>query len=730
MRTLALCGRLAVLIVLAGHSSCGGGSSSTTPPPPPPPAAALPTFWPPAGTYSPTQIALADATANSTIYYTTDGSTPTTSSTKYTAPISLLTTVTVRAIAAASSYSNSAVASAAYAVPAQNGAGPSVSLVLTTDDQSHKMEPQAGTNFTTANASGNVIYVDETQTYQPIEGFGAAFTDSAAYLLNEVAQKSALTSTMNDLFTRAGNGIGLSFMRTPMGASDIARSQYSYDDNNGQPDPTLANFSIAHDQADIVPIILKAQQLNPQMKLMASPWSPPGWMKTSGSMVGGALLSNMYGPFSQYFVKYLQAYQAAGVSVHYISLQNEPLYVPSDYPGMCLPASSGGSCGSVASPTDQTTAIRDYVLPALAAASLTTRTLVYDHNWDQPGYPQAVLSDPTIGASSQVAGTAWHGYGGAPGAMTVINNAFSKFANYQTEHSGGTWVTDQGKSDFEEITQVMRNQGRAYVKWSLALDQNLGPHTGGCGTCTPIVTVNNSTGAITYPIEYYTMGHFSKYVLPGAVRIYSSNANGLVSAAFLNSDGSKALVVYNDSGSPQSFSVQWGNQSFAYTLPSLAGATFTWSGTQSGNYSVKATSQIQASSFNSTGGTNSSTDLTTYGLETESTSDTNGGYDVAYSTAGDYAVFKNIDFGSGVSGISARMACNGNCGGTLEFHLDSLSGTLVGSVAIPATGGWQTWSTVSASAVSAGGVHDLYVVYGAAPGGTTSLGNLNWFQFN
>src|SRR5215469_16047385 len=386
-----------VLVSLAFLQGCGGSSPSPPPPPPPPPpAAATPTFWPPAGTYSPTQIALADATANSNIYYTTDGSTPTTSVSKYTAPISISATATVKAIATASGYSNSAVATAAYSVPTQNGTGPAISIVLTTDDQSLKMQTQAATNFTTTTATGNVIYVDESETYQPIEGFGAAFTDSAAYLLNEVAPKSVLSSTMNDLFTRAGEGIGLSFMRTPMAASDIARTQYSYDDNNGQGDPTLANFSVAHDQADIIPIIVQAQQLNPQMKLMANPWSPPGWMKTSGSMVGGGLLSSMYSPWASYFVKYLNAYQAAGVFVDYISLQNEPSVLTTNYPGMCFPASPGFSvCNQTNWQTDQTTAIRDYILPALAANQQTTRVLVYDHNWDQPGYPRSVISDPT-----------------------------------------------------------------------------------------------------------------------------------------------------------------------------------------------------------------------------------------------------------------------------------------------------------------------------------------------
>jgi len=715
--------------------SCGGGSSAPPPPPPPPPpAAATPSFWPLAGTYSPTQITLSDSTANSTIYYTTDGSAPTASSTPYAGPVTVSSTTTVKAIATAAGFSTSAVGSATYTVPPQNGNGPAVSVVLTTDDQSRKMQAQSTTNFTTASATGNVIYVDETQTYQPIEGFGAAFTDSAAYLLNEVAApKSALTSTMSDLFTRTGNGIGLSFMRTPMGASDLARTQYSYDDNNGLADPTLANFSVAHDVADVIPIIQQARAFNPQMKLMANPWSPPGWMKTSGSMVGGFLLSSDYTPFSNYFVKYLQAYaapaQGIGISVDYISMQNEPLFLPPNYPGMCLPASVTDTTTCGTSPTDETTAIQNE-LAALSSAHLSTKILIYDHNWDRPDYPQTVLADPTIQASAQVvAGTAWHGYGGTPGVMTTIQNYFPSMGNYETEHSGGTFVADQVKADFEEITQVMRNYGRAYVKWSLALDQTLGPHTGGCGNCTPIVTVDSSTGAVTYDIEYYTLGHFSKYILPGAVRVYSSNALGMVSAAFLNTDGSKALVAFNDSASAQSFSVQWGNQSFAYTLLSLAGATFTWTGAQ-GSYTTPATSQIQASSFNSTGGNNVLGDNTTFGLQTETTSDTNGGYDLGFSSDGDYAVYKHVDFGNGVSGVSARLACAGNCGGALEFHLGSVTGTLAASVTIPSTAGWQTWTTAAAPASSATGVHDLYVVFKAPPSGTSSLGNFNWFQFN
>jgi glucosylceramidase len=316
-------------------------------------------------------------------------------------------------------------------------------------------------------------------------------------------------------------------------------------------------------------------------------------------------------------------------------------------------------------------------------------------------------------ASPLVAGTAWHGYGGTPGAQQTVQNMFPTKGTWETEHSGGTWQADQLRTDFEEITQVMRNSAQSFVKWSLALDGNLGPHDGGCGDCTPIVTVNSTSGAISKDVEYYTLGHYSKYVLPGAQHIYSSNANGIVSVGFLNPDGSTALFAFNDSTASQTFQVQWGVNSFTYTLASYSGATFTWAGPQNGSYTVPATSQIQASSFNSVSG-----------LETEETSDTNGGYDVGYSAPGAYAVYNNVNFGSSLSSVSVRTASAGN-GGTLEFHLDSPTGTLISTVTLPVTGGWETWQTVTGTVSGAAGVHNLYAVFQ----GTGSIANINWFQF-
>jgi glucosylceramidase len=745
----------AVILALVAAGCGGGGSSSTPPPPPPPPTAATPAFWPVPGAYSQIQagqtVTLTDSSSGATIYYTTNGTAPTTSSTQYSGPITVTSTTTIEAIAGGPSYTASAVASGTYTLTPP-GTGPTVSVVVTTDNQAMQMAPQTSISFSTANGGSNSIYMDETQVYQPIEGFGAATTDSAMYLLKEVAQPAQLTQAMNNLFTYQGNcsvlttcGIGISFIRNPMGASDIARSVYSFDDNNGQPDPTLASFSIAHDQADIIPLILQAQQLNPQLKIMANPWSPPGWMKDSGTMIGGSLLSSMYTPFANYFVKYIQAYAQAGININYISLQNEPLYNPPSYPGMCMPAAPvfpSSDCPSQTdnSQTDEMTALFTYVAPALSTAGLNTKVLVYDHNWNRPDYPQDVLMNQSL---SQIAGVAWHGYGGAPGEMTPIQNMFPGVGTYETEHSGFVTNSDQSRLDFEEITQCMRNWARSYVKWSLALDENQGPHTGGCSTCTPLVTVNSTTGNITYGTEFYTLGQYSKYVLPGAVRVYSSDAMGIVTTAFVNPapNNSRVLVAFNDSSQSQTFQVQWGTQSFTYTLPSLAAATFYWSGTQTGTpaYTVSATSQIMASSFNSTAGENTPGNYGTWGLSTELTSDTGGGYDVGYSNDGDYAVYKNVDFGTGVSTVTARLAClqvngsngGGNCGGTLQFYLDSTSGTLVASVTIPSTTGWETWQTTPAASVTgASGVHDLYVVFKAPASGTTSLGNLNWFQFN
>jgi glucosylceramidase len=672
------------------------------------PPAATPTFSPAGGTYTAVQsVTISDATASSTIYYTTDGSTPTTSSTKYTTPISVASSETINAVATATGSSTSAEGTATYTLNLPNTA---VNVVISTHDQTKLLAAQSAVAFGSNPAGTNQLLIDEGQQYQTVEGFGAAFTDAAGYVLEKEAQPSELTSILSDLFTRTGNGIGLSFMRNPMGASDLAKTIYTFDDlPAGATDPSLTSFSIAHDQSYILPLVQAAKTLNPQMKLMANPWSPPAWMKNSGSVEGGGLLVADYTPFANYFIKYLQAYQAAGVLPDYISLQNEPLNDTTGYPSM-------GMGDDI-----QTTVLRDYILPALTAANLPTKVFVYDHNWDTISYPETVFSDPTIYASPQVAGTAWHGYGGVPGAEQVVQNDYPNKGNWETEHSGGTFTTDQFNTDFEEITLVLRNASKSFVKWSLALDQTMGPNTtqisgggySGCNTCTPIVTVNNTTGAVTKDIEYYTLGQYSKFILPGAVRVWSSNTPTIVSVAFINPDGSRALFAYNVATTSQSVQVQWGSQSFNYTMGSQTAATFTWSGTQAGTPNQSAKQQIQGASYSNENG-----------IETEYTGDATGVYDIGYVNNNAYLQYNNVDFGTGVSTVNVRTASAGN-GGTLEFHLDSVTGTLLGTATLPVTGGYQTWQTVTAPITGASGVHTLYLVFKGSGG----IANLNWFQF-
>jgi glucosylceramidase len=616
---------------------------------------------------------------------------------------------------------------ACLALLASAASAQTVNVWLTTDDQTTLMQPRQPVAFSSTSSTAPSITISDTDTYQTIEGFGASMTDSAAYLMNEIVPPAALPGVLQSLFDHT-NGIGISFLRNPMGASDITRYDYSYDDQPpGAADPSLADFSIAHDQVDIIPMLLAAKAINPQLTMLATPWSPPGWMKTTGSMVGGSLLPAAYTPFANYLVDYLKAYQSAGVPVDYLTLQNEPLNVPADYPGESMPD------------TDQLTIMKNSVLPALAAANLTTRVLVYDHNWDQPSYPQTVLADPSIASSPQVAGIAWHWYGGTPGAMTTLYNQYPHLGQYVTEASGGTWIADEVKADFETIIQSLRNWAKSYVKWSLALDQNRGPHTGGCGDCSGLITVDENTGAVSNMIDYYTLGHFSKFILPGAVRVWSSNASGIISAAFLNPDHmTRVLVVYNDSSSSETFQVVWNGLAFSYTLPALGGATFEWTaaptvvGCVGGRgqtasfhfdipkpcpqYTVPATAQIQASSY-----TNVSN------LETESTADTRGGFDVGYSSDGSWAQYRNVDFGPGVTTVSARVASGGS-GGTLEFHLRSPFGALIAQATVPVTGAWQNWTTVTAPVSHVQGLNSIYVVY-RATAGANGIANLNWFQF-
>ena len=610
-----------------------------------------------------------------------------------------------------------AVASTARTTHPAGRARGTVSVTVTTDDRTRLLQPSGAVHWRRMRPGAKTVWIDDHREYQTVAGFGAAWTDSAAYLLGQVANPAARQRAMRELFTRRDGGIALNFMRVPIGSSDLARSHYSYDDQPpGHTDLTLAHFSIARDRRDVLPLLRTARRLNPRLRLVASPWSPPGWMKTSDSLVGGSLRPRDAYVFAEYLVKFLRAYRRAGVPVQYLTLQNEPRYLPSDYPGMRMTA------------LQQRRLLERDVLPALVASGLGTRVLVYDHNWDHPQYPVTVLSSPMVADSPLIAGIAWHGYGGTPGVQALLAARFPHLGQYETEHSGGTWVHDQVRSDFEEIIEVLRNAGRAYVKWSIALNQHLGPHDGGCGTCTPLVTVDTRTGAVHRDVEFATLGQFSRFIRSGARRVYSSDATGIESVALINPDGSHVLVAFNDTARRNDFQVQWGARGFGYALPAYSAATFRWSGTVHGHSALSAWARVSAGSLAVGGGRRRAADLYSWGPLTRQRDGGAGGYVLERAVDGDWAMFPTLNFGAGVHSVRIRVACGRpNCG-SLELRLDSPRGPLLGRLAIGASGGWTRFVALSAAVHGARGVHDLYVRWHGRPNGVR-LATLASVQF-
>ncbi|MGW4299797.1 ricin-type beta-trefoil lectin domain protein [Streptomyces sp. NPDC004376] len=469
------------------------------------------------------------------------------------------------------------------AVPAAHAAGEPVTAWLTTTDDSggrhvtRGLQQQAPFAFSSGTGgSGENITVDEGTRYQTFTGGGASFTDTAAWLMNSSGALSQSTrdATLRKLFSPT-DGIGLSFLRNPMGASDLARSGYTYDDvPAGQSDPSLAKFSIAHDLADVAPLTRQALQLNPSLTVMASPWTAPAWMKDSGSLNGGWLKAEDYGAYASYFVKYLQAYRDQGVNVSYVTAQNEPTCC-SGYPSMSWNASGLAYF------------TKSELLPKLQQAGLSTKVLAHDWNWDSyDSYAAQTVDDAAVRSHPNFGGIAWHGYGGDVGKQTTVHNQYPNLDAFATEHSGGTWIADQQREDMSNIIDYTRNWAKSVTKWSLAVDQNMGPHNGGCGTCTGLITVHNGdsrSGSVDYTVEYYDMGHLTKFVRPGAQRIASTASTAVPNVAWRNPDGSKALIAYNGGSSAKSVTINWGGQHATYSLPARTSATFTWSGTPSGD---------------------------------------------------------------------------------------------------------------------------------------------------
>jgi glucosylceramidase len=443
--------------------------------------------------------------------------------------------------------------------PVTNG----ITAWITRGDQSVLLQKQANQlGFSVASNTNTTIEVDSTQTFQTIDGFGYTLTGGSAYLINRlpVAQKSSL---LQELFGNSESSISVSYLRVSIGASDLSTAVFSYNDlPAGQTDLTLSQFSLALDTVDLVPLLKEILLINPGIKILGSPWSAPVWMKDNGNAKGGKLRPQYYNVYAQYFVKYIQQMKARGITIDAITPQNEP-------------ENGGNNPSMVMTAADQTDFIKNHLGPAFQAAALSTKIIIFDHNCDNPGYPNTILNDAA--AKPFINGSAFHLYAGDISALSVVHNAHPDKQIYFTEQYTGANGSFDGDLKWHlknVIIGSMRNWSRIALEWNLANDGAYNPRTpGGCSECKGAITLD---GAINRNVSYYIVAHVSRFVPPGSVRIASTLSGNIYTVAFQTPTGKKVLVVLNDGGSAAAFNIKFNGKIAVATLPGGAVGTFVW----------------------------------------------------------------------------------------------------------------------------------------------------------
>jgi glucosylceramidase len=434
---------------------------------------------------------------------------------------------------------------------------------LTTADRSALLAEQKDTlQFSSPANAFPAIDVNDMQQFQSMDGFGFALTGGSAQLLMRM-EPGARADLLKELFAPAGTGV--SYLRVTIGASDMNERVYSYDDlAKGETDVDLARFSLGPDRAEVVPVLKQILAINPAIKILASPWSAPAWMKTNDLVKGGHLKPAYYGVYAAYFVKYIQQMKAEGIPIAAVTIQNEPLN-PKNTPSMVMFAA------------EEDTFIARHLGPAFQSAGITARILLYDHNPDVLSYALSILEDPA--ASKYVDGTAFHLYGGTASAMTDVHTAYPNKNLYMTEQSVSS-PPDEPLPIAGVVSDVLigatRNWSRNVLLWNLAADPSNGPHTndGGCTGCQGAITLNGSHA--TRNVAYYAVAHFSRFVPPGSVRVGSTEQEQLASVAFLTADGKIVLVLSNTANFPKTFNVKYHGRWFTTTLPEESVGTYVW----------------------------------------------------------------------------------------------------------------------------------------------------------
>lgn len=415
--------------------------------------------------------------------------------------------------------------------------------------------------------SAESIVIDPKARRQPVEGFGFAMTGGSAQLLHGMSPASR-QAILKELFGGGQKQLGISYLRISIGASDMNDHVYTYDDvADGQIDSSLAHFSLAEDEADLIPILREVLAISPHLRILASPWTAPSWMKTNGAPKGGTLRTEYYDAYAHYLVRYLREMQAHGIAIDALTLENEPLN-PKNTPSMVLDSAQ------------EETLLRDFFGPALRASGLKTKVILFDHNCNHPDYPLAILRDPA--AAQFATGSGFHLYEGDISAMSEVHDAVPSKGLYFTEQMVVEHITD-GHLDpvarpvARVVIGAMRNWSRTVLLWNLAADEHFGPHTneGGCPVCQGAITIQGDT--VTRNIALYTIAHASKFVPPGSVRLDSTQDDPeLSNVAWQTPSGKAVLLVANTGAARKDVKVTFGSTSFLASVDPGSTATFVW----------------------------------------------------------------------------------------------------------------------------------------------------------
>lgn len=418
--------------------------------------------------------------------------------------------------------------------------------------------------FTSASNQNPVIEVDTVKTFQTIDGFGNCLTGGSAMHIHKMDAVSR-AALLKELFSTDGKSIGLSYLRVSIGASDLDESVFSYNDlPAGVTDVEMTKFDLGHDRLHLIPVLKEILAINPDIKILGSPWSAPVWMKTNNDTRGGSLKPEYFDAYAKYFVKYILAMKSEGIRIDAITIQNEPLH-PGNNPSMYMTAG------------DQTLFIKKSLGPAFVSAGINTRIIVYDHNANRPDYPLAILNDPE--AAKYVDGSAFHLYEGTIDALSQVHNAFPDKNLYFTEQ----WVGAPGNLKEDLIWHVgtliiggTRNWCRNVLEWNMAADPNNDPHTdrGGCDRCLGTITIDGNK--ITRNPAYYILAQASKFVRPGSVRVDSNLPANLPNVSFKTPSGQKVLIVLNDAIKLQKFDIRFNGKSVSTALEKGAVGTYVW----------------------------------------------------------------------------------------------------------------------------------------------------------